>query len=363
MVNWNDPVILARTYFDFIKLEHTLAGVYIWEYVTTLNYEWDFFARKRKWLWTVSIYSFCRLCCLLFTVVNLVGMNVTAPINCEAWIVFSLLFADLALVSASSLIVLRIAAIWERNIPVVALATSVWSVNVAFWLRDVIRSRSVWDPTSGGCIDLYTQRGQPLSIVTFSTDAVLLIIMLVGLLVKGDAARFGIWRMLYHQGLLWLVLAMVAELPTIILLFKNINDPWNLMFQTPALLTMVIGATRMFRALTNYSTNSEYGSRSNAPADRTAPPMSSLNFTSGRSGATHTNTGPLSPRAIEISVHREQDRDPRRGSSYDNDTIGPDKILPLTTADLEMGAINQSREDAIYIGNEKQSATRSSESL
>ncbi|KAI0044008.1 hypothetical protein FA95DRAFT_324715 [Auriscalpium vulgare] len=282
MVNWNDPAILAKTYLDFVNREHVLAGLYIWEYFTNLHYEWEFVSGKRKWLWTLSIYSSCRLCCLIYTILNVIGMDATREINCQSWIQATTAFTALAMASAALLIVLRIAAIWDRNRIVTVLASIIWIVSGGFWIREIIRSRGMWNAVGGYCIDLFADRGQPMGVISFVSDATLLIIMLFGLLLRGEASRFGIWRMLYHQGLIWLGMATIAELP-VILLYQNINDVWNLMFQTPALLIMVIGATRMYRSLTNYADKTEISSGLSGAAS--GPPPSSIRFGTFRTTA------------------------------------------------------------------------------
>ncbi|KAI0044303.1 hypothetical protein FA95DRAFT_1562363 [Auriscalpium vulgare] len=328
MVNWNDPVVLARTSLDFVKLEHALAGVYIWEYVTHIDYEWDFISGRRKWVWTLVIYSLCRFSCLLFTIVNLVGMDVTTEINCQARLIAALTFAALAMVSASLLIVMRIAAIWQRNIYAVALSASVWLAIVAAWLQDIIKSKGIWNATGGGCLHVFTVRGRALSVISFVSDASLLVIMLVGLVSKREAARFSIWRTLYHQGLIWLSLATIAELPVTILLFKNINDVWNLMFQNPALLIMVMGATRMHRSLSNYANDSEHSRSSVRP-----PAVKGLNSQTGgmhflRKASSTTNES-YAMRPIEISVHREN-------AAFDEREEDADKVRTVEL-DLEVG--------------------------
>ncbi|KAI0044003.1 hypothetical protein FA95DRAFT_324274 [Auriscalpium vulgare] len=299
MVNWNDPAILAKTYLDFVKLEHALAGLYIWEYFTNLHYEWDFVSGKRKWLWTLSIYSSCRFCCLIYTILNVIGMDATREINCQSWIQATTAFTALAMALAALLIVLRIAAIWDRNRIVTVLASIIWIVSGGFWIREIIRSRGTWNAVGGGCIDLLTVRGQPMGVISFVSDASLLIIMLLGLLLRGESSRFGIWRMLYHQGLIWLGMATIAELP-VILLYQNINDVWNLMFQTPALLIMVIGATRMYRSLTNYANKTEISS--GLPVAASGPPQSSIRF-----GTFRTTANAVSAvRPFDIAVDRQR---------------------------------------------------------
>ncbi|KAI0047721.1 hypothetical protein FA95DRAFT_1605852 [Auriscalpium vulgare] len=342
MVNWNDPAILARTYLDFIKLEHALAGVYIWEYVTNLYYEWEFVSGKRKWLWTLSIYSSCRFCCLMFTILNLVGMDVTREINCQA-------FTALSMALAALLIVLRIAAIWDRNRIVTVLASIIWIGSGAFWIREVIRSRGMWNPAGGGCLDLLTVRGRPMGVISFASDASLLLIMLVGLLLKGESSRFGIWRMLYHQGLIWLGMATIAELPVVILLYKNINDVWNLMFQTPALLIMVIGATRMYRSLTNYANKHEISS--GLPVAASGPQPSSIQFGTFRTTANANAVSAVRP--IDIAVDRQRSET----DTLDDHAQDADKVRALNF-DIEVGAAAADR--ALYGGTKEAASSRHS---
>ncbi|KAF8259728.1 hypothetical protein EI94DRAFT_997400 [Lactarius quietus] len=78
--------------------------------------------------------------------------------------------------------------------------------------------------------------------------------MLVGLLllrVHGTMFAFG--QFLWKQGLIWLFLATVSGVPPAVFICLNLNDPFNLMFQTPVLIVMTIGATRMHRSLADFA--------------------------------------------------------------------------------------------------------------
>jgi len=61
--------------------------------------------------------------------------------------------------------------------------------------------------------------------------------------------------MLYFQGLFWILTAISTEVPSVILPFLNMNDAWNLMFQVPHMVLMVIMSTRLYRDLFQYITN------------------------------------------------------------------------------------------------------------
>jgi len=61
--------------------------------------------------------------------------------------------------------------------------------------------------------------------------------------------------MLYFQGIFWILTATSTEVPSVILPFMNMNDAWNLMFQVPHMVLMVIMSTRLYRDLFQYITN------------------------------------------------------------------------------------------------------------
>ncbi|KAI0261132.1 hypothetical protein BC834DRAFT_897412 [Gloeopeniophorella convolvens] len=278
MTNWQDPTRLAETYLDFVKLEHILAGIYIWEFFANIHYEWSFVTRKRKWLWTLGVYITARVSTLLFTMMNLIGMDATKPIDCQVWIVWCLLFSAVALAAGSFLIVVRISAIWERKPLVIVLSMAVWLIN----------AHSLWNLQGGGCLYLFTVRGRPLSIVTLVTDTILLVTMLLGLWRKGELVKSGLWRLLWNQVCITFLLILMTQVLT--------------MFQTPA--RTVIGSTRMHRALTNWGAVTKY--ISDRPAGpRTAAPVSGIRF---RSAPTET-TATIPMRPIEISMNMGSDHD------------------------------------------------------
>jgi hypothetical protein len=99
-----------------------------------------------------------------------------------------------------------------------------------------------------------TESSNQNAIATLVSDVVLLLTMLVGLLrLNRNGVMGGFGQLLWKQGLVWLFLATVAEVPPVVFLVLNLNGPLNLMFQTPALIGMTIAATRMYRSLTDFS--------------------------------------------------------------------------------------------------------------
>ena len=107
---------------SFVKLLHVLGGIYMyvrhcliflashdnssrWEYVSTIQFEWQIITRKRKCRWTIlvrsadrigfwslpdtrsrtgaKLYSGCRLSTLRAIGVIFIGFNSTTPIDCK----------------------------------------------------------------------------------------------------------------------------------------------------------------------------------------------------------------------------------------------------------------------------------------
>ncbi|KAI0056981.1 hypothetical protein BV25DRAFT_1902914, partial [Artomyces pyxidatus] len=258
MVNWHDPTVILKDRLALIKLEHVLGGIYIWEYATSLNYEWSVVCGKRPYRWTFCVYACCRLSALAAWALLFVGLDPPGGLDCQTWDAAFYACAYLSLASASFIIVLRIFAIWDRSAAVTALAATVWLASVALNVRSISLGYSRFAPINDACLNTHTSRALANAIGILVSDVVLLSLMLAGLTRTKNARMYGLWRLLFHQGVAWLALAAIAEIPTVILVSLNLNDVWNLIFQPVELLILVTGATRMYRGLTNYRTVTEF---------------------------------------------------------------------------------------------------------
>ncbi|KAI0281721.1 hypothetical protein BC826DRAFT_1111202 [Russula brevipes] len=282
MVNFHDPAVVANDMLAFVKLSHTLTGLYIWEFATTLDYEWSIIWGRRPYRWTIWIYSLTRLATLTTVINIIVYLNTKAtPHRCQALLTSISVFDNVALAAAELLIVLRIIAIWDKRKVVVAIAIGLWVTNVAFLIhRDLT------------CLPRNAEISKLSTISTFVTDIVLLLIMLVGLLrlrVQG-VGTFSLGQLLWKQGIIWFLIATLAgALPTIFLLL-DLNDIWSIMFQFPWMISISIAATRMYRALTDFV--------SGVPDTAQASPRGS-----GPTSRFLQNPAVLPLKQLEVAVH------------------------------------------------------------
>ncbi|KAF8474498.1 hypothetical protein DFH94DRAFT_762762 [Russula ochroleuca] len=210
----------------FIKLMHTCAGVYIWEFVTTLDFEWEIYTGKRPWRWSFIVYVAARVLALICFTLSLVGFNLTRQFNCNftAWFASS---------SASFLLVLRGVAIWGRDSRIVVLTGLFWLANLG---------QAAWSPALRTCAITRTDEYRWSIMINFIQDFVLLVVMIFGVLHKRNATH--LWNMLYFQALFWILAAVMTELPSVAMGFKNINGE-------------VITSSRAYRDLFQYITGDQ----------------------------------------------------------------------------------------------------------
>ncbi|KAN0141808.1 hypothetical protein V8E53_000270 [Lactarius tabidus] len=326
MVDFQDPAVIEK---DILKLYHVVDGIFIWEFFVTLDYELSVVKGHRPYRWTIWIYSLTRVCTLIAVILNLVALDSSGPINCQLWIVFESIFAYFALAAASALIVLRVIAIWNRNKIAMAIAICAWCTNVAFLIHGVTQLYARWVPAQSYCEIQDTEKSNKNTIATLVSDVVLLLTMLAGLLrLRRDGTMLGMGQLLWKQGLVWLFVATIAEVPPAVFISLNLNYPLNLMFQIPALIVLTIAATRMHRSLTDF-THSGFVGTYPTRRGHMANTDPKLNF-----------AGPISLDQVEVVVHTSsEDYSPVNMKQYASfgldsaDNQSQDKSLVLSVRD------------------------------
>jgi len=201
------------------------------------------------------VYVMARVLALICIIISLVGFNVTREFNCNAWLRWVLFTAWFAAASASFLLVLRGVAIWGRDSRIISITGVFWLANLGGAVYALTKGHTAWSPVLNGCGISRTDEFRWSIMVNFISDSVLLLIMVLGVMQKRNATY--LWNMLYFQALFWILAATMTELPAVTLSFKNINDPWNMMFQYPHLTLVVITSSRAYRDLFQYITSDQ----------------------------------------------------------------------------------------------------------
>ncbi|KAF8487444.1 hypothetical protein DFH94DRAFT_27586 [Russula ochroleuca] len=331
MVNFHDPATIARDYLGVMNFWHFVDGIFIWEFFTTLDYEWEVIRGKRPYRWTIWIYSSTRVVTFLAVILNMIGFDATSEINCQVWIIFAVTFSYFSFFLASLLLLLRVIAIWNRSKIIIAITMSIWLTDLALLLYGIITIRSAWLPAANTCVLTNFESTAPSIIATLVTDAALCIMMLVGLLRMRLRAggNFALGAFLWKQGLIWFLLAALADVPSSTLIGLNLNVSLDLMTQTPGMIIVTIAATRVYRSLTNFNCAN---SSLETPGG------------SGRSGSVpRIRSVPIPLNKMEVTVRTECDQYPtsqmnRSGTYIGTDTQGNYKAHEVSlNADVECG--------------------------
>ena len=77
-----------------------------------------------------------------------------------------------------------------------------------------IQGQAVWSPEAGTCVISGTNAFRWSLLVNLVVDLSLLSIMFVGVLQKKNATH--LWRMLYFQGIFWILTAASTEVPSVV---------------------------------------------------------------------------------------------------------------------------------------------------
>ncbi|KZV90910.1 hypothetical protein EXIGLDRAFT_616308 [Exidia glandulosa HHB12029] len=208
MVNWSDPAEIARDADAFNKLIFALFGLYFWELCTTFRFDWEIISRKRAFKWPLIFYFLTRYS-LFFA---LLGLMITITVTAEALYTFCQWAGNTAIAGASTCLMIRTIAIWERKafitIPLVIISLGQWGL----LYHGIVTVKADWSPEAGACLVTGTK---PLFLnllyfYTMSLDLVVLILTLLGLMLLN--ARSSIGKLLAADGVLYFAVAFAANI-------------------------------------------------------------------------------------------------------------------------------------------------------
>ncbi|KAI9447260.1 hypothetical protein BJY52DRAFT_360939 [Lactarius psammicola] len=252
MVNWQDPVTILNEFGAFVKLIHVVDGIYIWEFICNLSFEWSLLRRRRQWRWTAALYIACRLATIAQVMSDLVGLNVMGQINCK---VFGYAATSLSL----SLYALRSVAVWQRSLPITLFSIALILTNLGVWMRCVVEAQSQWVALTESCSWQGTHRTLLNNILLLCTELALIVLMASGIYSHNPGRRA--FKIMYREGLFWLVVAAAVQTVPVVFLILDLNEAMNVMFIIPSVICTSIGATRMYRSLSDRQADSTFGKR------------------------------------------------------------------------------------------------------
>ncbi|KAG1776764.1 hypothetical protein EV702DRAFT_970981 [Suillus placidus] len=251
MVDWHSQNTLVANAEAFSKFMHVLFGLYIWEFVSSLDFDWQFISGKRRFRWPLIFYFSGRYS-LLFALIGIsIALNVTTEVNCQALYTFNQIFGNTAIGLASINLSLRTMAVWSQNKYVVTTLVLIILGHWSFLLHGILL-KAAW--VDGECVIIYTDN-QILAITfIYSMAFDFTVLCLTGWKLAFPAnGRSKLIKLIFGDGLIYFAIAFLANLMATIFMLINLNAVLSIIANVPAAIASTIVACRVVRRLTNFT--------------------------------------------------------------------------------------------------------------
>ncbi|PFH50610.1 hypothetical protein AMATHDRAFT_3793 [Amanita thiersii Skay4041] len=275
MPDWQSPQEIQKEAVIFTKFMHSLLGLYIYEWFLSLDFDWAFITGKKAFRWPMIFY-FANRYLLLFALIGIaIALDTTEEINCQALFTFNQIAGDAAVGLASINLSIRTMAVWSQNRIIVGVLALVilghWSL-----ILQGVQLTAMWVP-GVGCAITDTNNKILAAIFIYSMCFDLLVLLLNTYKLFGINSKAGqamgtsrIGKMIFEDGLIYFVIAFLANLIATIFMLMNLNSIMSVIFNVPAAIGSTIVACRAVRRLSNFTNQGPevYASHSSGTAFR-----------------------------------------------------------------------------------------------
>jgi len=283
MPDWKSPIELQVDALAFTKLNHALLGIYAYEWLISLDFEWDIITGRKRFRWPLVFY-FANRYLLLFALIGIViALDTTTEINCQALYLFNQLAGNAAVGLASINLSIRTMAVWSQNVWIVGFLTILILGHWSLILQGVLL-KATW-VEGVGCVITSTNNTVLAATFIYSMCFDFSVLTLNAYkLVGGNSRTSGlagsrIAKMIFEDGLIFFLIAFLANLIATVFMLLNLNQIMSVIFNVPAAVASTIVACRVVRRLTNFQNRAAevYGAASSHSAN--------VNFRSGTTTA------------------------------------------------------------------------------
>lgn len=255
MTDWDSPQVIAKAGLVFNQMMFTFLGVYLWELFTTCDFEWSLIRGRRKFTWPLIFFFLTRYCILWALIGLIITFTLEAPVNCQALYIFNSLTGNLAILAASTSLMIRTVALWERKkyvmIPLICLVIAHWGI---LW-RGMFIIDAVWEPTVKACIvvSIDSQFLQTTFFCTMAVDFTILVLTTVALYrFSYSGVRSDLWNLLFRDGLVYFLVTFSFNAVPAILNVLQLNTVMNVIATVPAATVASIAACRLVIRLQDF---------------------------------------------------------------------------------------------------------------
>ncbi|KAK7692884.1 hypothetical protein QCA50_004519 [Cerrena zonata] len=253
MPDWTSPEAQAKQSAALTLITHTFAGIYFWEVLISLDFEWSYISGRRKFRYPIIIYFLARYLALAAMIGAVIGFDVKSGLNCRPFFIFLQMTGNASGGMATINLALRTIAIWERNryiiIVIVLLILGHWSLILQGGLLEASQIPGT------GCVIVHTNVVVLTANFVFSMafDLVVLILTAYKLLQLRGSHQNGLVNVLFYDGLIYFICAFLANLVATVFMTMNLSPVMSIIFNVPSTVVCAIASTRAVRSLATYA--------------------------------------------------------------------------------------------------------------
>lgn len=229
-----------------MKVNVSFFGLYLWELFQTCDFEWSLVTRRRKFQWPLIFFFLCRYCLLWSLIGVIVSFSVRTPINCSALYTFNSVVGHLAILGASTALMIRTWNLWQRNLAVVIPLSVLAIVHWALLWRGMFLFNSTWEPATAACV-VTAADARFLQVTFFYTMGFNFILLCVGgfkMFWDSNDRGLNTWNLLFKDGLIFFVVAFAANILPAVFNILNLNPIMNVISAVPAGTLSAVAACR-----------------------------------------------------------------------------------------------------------------------
>ncbi|EKM59690.1 uncharacterized protein PHACADRAFT_137777 [Phanerochaete carnosa HHB-10118-sp] len=219
-----------------MNLLFCLFGIYVWEIFRTSDFEWSLISRARKFSWPLVIFFFlCRYCMLFALIGILQHIIVTVPaltltqFNCNALYTFNFWAGNMAILCASTSLMIRTVALWNKNRLVILLLATLGCAHWAILWRGMFVLKSTYSSDAKGCVIISTNHiflnvsyfMSTFHLATMGVNFAVLLLTVMALARKRLHSH--LWKLLFQDGLVNFSVTFVCNAAPAILNILNLD--------------------------------------------------------------------------------------------------------------------------------------------
>ncbi|KAJ8089629.1 hypothetical protein PM082_014887 [Marasmius tenuissimus] len=254
-IDWNSPETMSALSAMFDNSLFALMGLYAWEWVITLDFEWEFVSGRRKFRWPMIFYFYARYAVLALFAGIIVARFIDHPINCNVLFAFITSLGTTALGAASLNLAIRSMAVWGNDrLVVIGLSILLAGQFVAI-LRSVPATVGGSYVEGTGCVIVSAQADifAAMYTVTMVVDFVILSLTAYKTYIEyRNMYHSGLIKLIFRDGLAYFFVVFLSNLFAMIFSLLNLNPIMAVAANGPSSVFATIGVCRLVRRLNRY---------------------------------------------------------------------------------------------------------------